>query len=71
MTESYLRGSKAVFMYYISVATIATPLCSLFNLFNGSQCLQIVFEKSNRKAMNRNWNNQKANRALKAKTGNK
>ena len=26
--------------------------------------------KSNRKAMNRNWSNQKANPALKAKTGN-
>ena len=28
-------------------------------------------EKSNRKAMNRNWGNQKANPALKTKTGNK
>ena len=27
--------------------------------------------KSNRKAMNRNWNNQKANPALKTKAGNK
>ena len=27
--------------------------------------------KSNRKAMNRNWSNQKANSALKTKTGNK
>ena len=27
--------------------------------------------KSNRKAMNRNWHNQKANPALKTKTGNK
>ena len=27
--------------------------------------------KSNRKAMNRNWSNQKANPALKTKTGNK
>ena len=29
------------------------------------------FTKSNRKAMNRNWSNQKANPALKTKTGNK
>ena len=28
-------------------------------------------EKSNRKAMNRNWSNQKANPALKIKAGNK
>ena len=28
-------------------------------------------EKSNRKAMNRNWGNQKTNPALKTKTGNK
>ena len=27
--------------------------------------------KSNRKAMNRNWSNQKANHALKTKSGNK
>ena len=30
----------------------------------------IVFRKSNRKAINRNWSNQKANSALKTKTGN-
>ena len=28
-------------------------------------------DKSNRKAMNRNWHNQKANPPLKTKTGNK
>ena len=32
---------------------------------------EIVQCKSNRKAMNRNWSNQKANPALKTKTGNK
>ena len=30
-----------------------------------------IFPKSNRKAMNRNWSDQKANPALKTKTGNK
>ena len=30
-----------------------------------------ICKKSNRKAMNRNWSNQKANPALKTKTGNK
>ena len=29
------------------------------------------YTKSNRKAMNRNWSNQKANPALKTKAGNK
>ena len=29
------------------------------------------FDESNRKAMNRNWSNQKANSSLKNKTGNK
>ena len=29
------------------------------------------YNKSNRKAMNRNWNNKKANPTLKTKTGNK
>ena len=32
---------------------------------------KLAVEKSNRKAMNRNWSNQKANPALKTKTGNK
>ena len=31
----------------------------------------IVLFKSNRKAMNRNWSNQKANPALQTKAGNK
>ena len=30
-----------------------------------------TYDKSNRKAMNRNWSNQKANPALKTKVGNK
>ena len=32
---------------------------------------QVFFGKSNRKAMNRNWCNQKVNPALKTKAGNK
>ena len=35
-----------------------------------NKCRQLRKE-SNRKAMNRNWSNQKANPALKTKTGNK
>ena len=31
----------------------------------------LIYNKSNRKAMNRHWLNQKANPALKTKTGNK
>ena len=34
-------------------------------------CYRLLVKKSNRKAMNRNWSNQKANPALKTKTGNK
>ena len=33
--------------------------------------IDILKKKSNRKAMNRNWGNQKANPALKTKTGKK
>ena len=32
---------------------------------------RVLVIKSNRKAMNRNWSNQKANPALKTKAGNK
>ena len=39
-------------------------------LFNG-YTISLPCEKSNRKAMNRNWGNQKANSALKTKAGNK
>ena len=33
--------------------------------------VKLYLAKSNRKAMNRNWSNQKANPALKTKAGNK
>ena len=36
-----------------------------------SQNTNLLPPKSNRKAMNRNWSNQKANPALKTKAGNK
>ena len=38
---------------------------------SSSENKDIIKTKSNRKAMNRNWSNQKANPALKTKTGNK
>ena len=38
-------------------------------LYIGRRC-EVEKFKSNRKAMNRNWGNQKANPALKTKTGN-
>ena len=46
---------------------------SLFHPRNGVNewCMNFVDHKSNRKAMNTNWSNQKANSALKTKTGNK
>ena len=52
-------------------------LCSCFgartlhNIYNLGLCIRVHVYKSNRKAMNRNWSNQKANPALKTKAGNK
>ena len=50
-------------------------VCSIFIRFSATLINEIsrykIEEKSNRKAMNRNWSNQKANPALKTKTGNK
>ena len=51
-------------------------LLKLFNIysleyFNDTVMHMLCDDKSNRKAMNRNWSNQKANPALKTKTGNK
>ena len=40
-------------------------------LFYQIMGLMTLIEKSNRKAMNRNWSNQNANPALKTKAGNK
>ena len=40
-------------------------------LFKEVCCQQLSDFKSNRKAMNRNWSNQKTNPALKTKAGNK
>ena len=40
-----------------------------FNVYD--HMMLYILGKSNRKAMNRNWSNQKANPALKTKAGNK
>ena len=49
-----------------------TPSLHLGRIFlQGVKTKDKIIGKSNRKAMNRNWSNQKANPALKAKTGNK
>ena len=53
--ERYFYRSNAIF--YLSYILIKSK-----NMF---------LEKSNRKAMNRNWSNHKANPALKTKVGNK
>ena len=45
--------------YAYDKAKMEVPICSSFH------------DKSNRKAMNRNWGNQKANPAPKTKAGNK
>ena len=46
-------------------------LAHLESLRSASKYHREFYHKSNRKAMNRNWSNQKANPALKTKTGNK
>ena len=53
----YLNGSKF--------------LLSLIEVEIIKYCSLRLCSKSNRKAMNRNWSNQKANPALKTKAGNK
>ena len=55
-------------------AAALMALGALVNLFISNfvaKMLLTAFSKSNRKAMNRNWSNQKANPALKTKVGNK
>ena len=55
--SSFLKG----FPFQLSMNANHTP--SYINIISG--------HKSNRKVMNRNWSNQKANPALKTKAGNK
>ena len=59
-----LAGSIYLNMFLFHLVTIPSKFITLW-LINRYLC------KSNRKAMNRNWSNQKANPALKTKTGNK
>ena len=47
------------------------PITKAISAELGIETLRMSLEKSNRKAMNRNWSNQKANPALKTKAGNK
>ena len=51
-------------------SAIANQPNKKLNIHNANK-YTLVVKKSNRKAMNRNWINQKANPALKTKTGNK
>ena len=75
------RNWKAVFMACVDTA----PATGEYKLLQLRQCLSrealnvienlghsaTAYEKSKRKAMNRNWYNQKANPALNTKAGNK
>ena len=45
--------------------------CTVSKYLLRTNCILFYYYKSNRKAMNRNWSNQKANPALKTKAGNK
>ena len=53
-----------------SVEHVVQLILSNQNGFESMNLLYIVY-KSNRKTMDRNWNNQKPNPALKTKMGNK
>ena len=57
-----------LFVRYFNHAATQPVLCSAWSEITKTRFLA---KKSNRKAMNRNWSNQKANPALKTKTGNK
>ena len=48
-----------------------TNCCKLLKVNQAAKRAVSSTVKSNRKAMNRNWSNQKANPALKTKAGNK
>ena len=58
--QSSENGSKVWKILKISIFTMIVDVSK-----------RIFEDESNRKAMNRNWSNQKANPALKTKAGNK
>ena len=61
----YVRSSPDGIIGIFTYGTIGLPMNCTSGITNG------IIGRSNRKAMNRNWSNQKANHALKTKTGNK
>ena len=72
--RKYVRGRASVRLCYAHLSICRVP-AEAMTFCIGIVSLQMTpyigIGKSNRKAMNRNWSNQKANVALKTKTGNK
>ena len=82
IVELNVRSDRLVRSAVIKLGSgqnIVRPLCLLYPLECSVQkpfplnkmTLRMTLSKSNRKAMHRNWSNQKANPALETKTGNK
>ena len=72
--ERLYDGRMMLSHYFFSILYTALFYFTKYKIIQFQQ-LQIYFflnrDKSNRKAMNRNWSNQKANPALKTKARNK
>ena len=64
------RGNGSIFFLSIYGVLFVSYIDGIDNYFYLHFFRQIMIQKSNRKAMNRNWSNQKANPALKTKAGN-
>ena len=63
--DTCLRKFSIFIMFMRKLESSIVPNCHAFNTIHLSS------SKSNRKAMNRNWSNQKSNPTLKTKAGNK
>ena len=69
-----MQGILCVAMFYLIVILIISHFgfeVRTLVMITSVPGYCIYFTKSNREAMNRNWGNQKANPALKTKTGHK
>ena len=67
--HAYVHDNTDFFIDILSILKAIKPLLKSYDKQNLT--LLVILYESNRKAMNRNWSNQKANPALKTKTGNK
>ena len=78
MRTRYSKANRSLYRHVVCCVQVSCRANGVGNQLGGVAILAILYplcihynSKSNRKAMNRNWSNQKANPALKTKTGNK